>query len=1696
MASATASYVFKLIVMKDTRTSSETKTVHVVEGNPPQVSMNFVLNDRSTVLPSAVLTISAEYVGSSCDDSVEYQWTLFKQNEQSIGWTNVFNSSENSSVLEIEPKTLKDDTAYRLELILTLANGTPSASAQIFKTALLPRAGFCVVRPESGEAVYTLFELFCTDWFPVNDTFSYEVRIRGSGGINFILSHSGKRQQQFVLPQGDANRGYVYDVEVLYLRGNYFSQVFVYVCIGQVFPPNATEEQDLFILLEKKRASFEELLDSMHRLKAWQLMTAMLFTIESAEEAANSSLLNSTDLAKQKNNLRDVAMRRFQTEDLDSLPDVVLISAFWASAGRNITELGVEAKKLLLGILSNIRDRLKSVAENMKAKDERLIYLGAYNLLFGTAELFRASAETSAVTGGSETPTAEQLKTRDVLLKTNSLIKSILKIVGSRTAVSQSPKGFKVPGFDITFGRETPCRPAKKDLKSSETEGFTLPSNMKEAFRDIDSKWIEFQMMRMDFNPYRWGKRHRKIKSTIFSLEFTDKNGETIPVRGDNLQIDIKIPLYSAIGVSDNFFVKPLIMRYHTVNLDNITDSMIIEVEPINSSLPILGYVKKGERPTVKSHDRYALLPDYSFCSSGGVGDNFVANCTRSPYEIMSTADFNETGLYYIGILYVDLSNSKLNHTRKKRSCFGRRRQKRDCVEPKPPPVKENLRNRTLVYDPSTDHNYSVKVRLYSCYYFALTQGDWRKDGCKVGSETNDKVLHCRCNHLTSFGGGFVVAPSAIDLDKVFTEFARLGETGNCLVLSLVCSVFGVYFIVIIWARKADLQDQRKEGPAVHLGRSGAHDYDVTLVTAVWRNAGTTANVFMTIYGTEDVVEAVSLTKCSPPGRKMFGRGSFSNYVLNLEKSLGTVIKIEMWHDSSGKNASWFLDHVSITERSTGEKWEFFHHDWLALHIGKGATKVTLMSNDPSNHGPGFKNLFYSLSSIDLADQHLWASVVTRPPRNPFTRVQRTSCCLCFLDLAMAVNAMFYQVSGVSSDVIEIGPLKRSVREVIIGVQSALIVAPVSILIAGLFRHRKTKVMSEMYGEDANEQFLPSSTKIKKQPFLLPYAFAYVAWFLCIGIAVSSATVTVFYSLQWGKNISDQWMASVLVSFVKDVFIWQPIKILIFTMVLVLVFKTPKPRDEDVDYQGNSFSEEMKEKREYEMRKSKFFGFARESVAFTAFCVLLMIVAYGNKGYARYLMNKATRDDFTSFNKINTGEKLWIYMLGKFVEDSYAGQWYNGQWEQTSEYIGNKISMLVGMPRLRQLRIQEGSCKVVKVFESLVDKCYDFYSSSEEDTTRLYLPHWVRLSTSQLQWTNVTELCPRPWRYSSAKELNNFASWAQHHLYAGGGYVLDLGYDRPTAMRMMEGVKDKDWLDRRTRAVLLEFQVLNLNTNLMSIITYHYEVLPFGFGLTWEKIDTVKIFNFQSLSFGFYLTCQILYLLVVLVYITIILMRLYSQGCAFFKAVWNWIDLGQILSATLAVVFYVIKSKFMHDSLNELRKNPFITMSFQFAILWTEMENFALSAALFIATFKLLRFIHLNPQVQILVWTMVSAKSDIFSFCAILGIIFAAHAHFAYMAFGSSVYSFSSVLRSFASEFELTLGNTDHVGGVNGVDQILGPLFTTSFMVSLAVLLVNIVISILDISLHEVKEDEEKVQEASDMGAFITTLFFGRQTER
>ena len=72
----------------------------------------------------------------------------------------------------------------------------------------------------------------------------------------------------------------------------------------------------------------------------------------------------------------------------------------------------------------------------------------------------------------------------------------------------------------------------------------------------------------------------------------------------------------------------------------------------------------------------------------------------------------------------------------------------------------------------------------------------------------------------------------------------------------------------------------------------------------------------------------------------------------------------------------------------------------------------------------GFKNLFYARTATKLGEKHLWLSLFTRPPHNPFTRAQRLACCISILFAAMVTNAMFYNFGTPPGDAVQVGPLK------------------------------------------------------------------------------------------------------------------------------------------------------------------------------------------------------------------------------------------------------------------------------------------------------------------------------------------------------------------------------------------------------------------------------------------------------------------------------------------------------------------------------------------------------------------------------------------------------------------------------------------------------------------------------------------------
>lgn len=414
--------------------------------------------------------------------------------------------------------------------------------------------------------------------------------------------------------------------------------------------------------------------------------------------------------------------------------------------------------------------------------------------------------------------------------------------------------------------------------------------------------------------------------------------------------------------------------------------------------------------------------------------------------------------------------------------------------------------------------------------------------------------------------------------------------------------------------------------------------YYLSIQTGAWKGFGTSACVGMIINGENGSSGPITLTD-PLARRKLFSRGSVNNFTLTLPSSLGKLTDIHIWHDNTGPNPAWYLQQVVITDQQTDDMWYFFANQWLALDKRSGNIELNIDAAKEDQLA-AFKPLFYARTAKSLGEGHIWISVFTRPPHNPFTRCQRLTCCLSFLFTAMVTNAMFYQFDQTPTDTFKFGPLVMSWTQIKIGIQSSVIAIPANLLVILIFRNTKQRSCDDVYEPEEN-------AKKPKIPGFLPYFFVYVAWCLSLLISLTGAAFTVFYSLMWGADISNKWLTSILVSLVQDILITQPIKVLALATFLSLLIK--KPPEQDPVIGASLFKSEKgegvvsKRRRQEELANEKdtsskelnMLEAVKEAVSFVIFGFLLAVVCYGGLHSARFQFTKSTSDLFSGFDEVS-----------------------------------------------------------------------------------------------------------------------------------------------------------------------------------------------------------------------------------------------------------------------------------------------------------------------------------------------------------------------------------------------------------------------------------------------------------------------------
>uniref|UniRef100_A0A6B2KWS8 PLAT domain-containing protein n=1 Tax=Arcella intermedia TaxID=1963864 RepID=A0A6B2KWS8_9EUKA len=180
----------------------------------------------------------------------------------------------------------------------------------------------------------------------------------------------------------------------------------------------------------------------------------------------------------------------------------------------------------------------------------------------------------------------------------------------------------------------------------------------------------------------------------------------------------------------------------------------------------------------------------------------------------------------------------------------------------------------------------------------------------------------------------------------------RLGHDGKgigsgwfCESVTIECSAGGSWNFPCRRWFDVDEDDHQIERDLVVNGTPGRAivTYRVSVITGLEKGAGTDANVFITIEGTEGRVDKAKLDN----DKDNFERGRIDVFPLTT-LDLGEIKQITIGHDNKGLASAWYLDKVLIVNDDTNKRWMFVCKQWFD---DKQGDKKFVRTYTPSSKG-------------------------------------------------------------------------------------------------------------------------------------------------------------------------------------------------------------------------------------------------------------------------------------------------------------------------------------------------------------------------------------------------------------------------------------------------------------------------------------------------------------------------------------------------------------------------------------------------------------------------------------------------------------------------------------------------------------------------------------------------------------------------
>ena len=207
--------------------------------------------------------------------------------------------------------------------------------------------------------------------------------------------------------------------------------------------------------------------------------------------------------------------------------------------------------------------------------------------------------------------------------------------------------------------------------------------------------------------------------------------------------------------------------------------------------------------------------------------------------------------------------------------------------------------------------------------------------------------------------------------------------------------------------------------------------------------------------------------------------------------------------------------------------------------------------------------------------------------------------------------------------------------------------------------------------------------------------------------------------------------------------------------------------------------------------------------------------------------------------------------------------------------------------------------------------CSLSYSKQDMDTAN-YEPNWMHSTTNNSS---------PPFTFQTKESINGSDFWSKFYFYDGGGYIANLGVNEDEAKAMSVYLQQNHWIDEFTRAVFVEFSILNGNSNLFNLVQVVFEILPTGLILPTIRVEAVQLYRYVGSVGLLSLIAEILLTLFVIGLFILEIIHMVQKKRKYFAEFWNVVMLVLIAFYLVGLVFYVLRSLSTVETVENMMNN-------------------------------------------------------------------------------------------------------------------------------------------------------------------------------